>query len=40
MGDATVTAINPRWDRVKITDPLSTNESLLRFARLRVTLAE
>lgn len=38
-GTATVTAINPRWERVKITDSLTTAATPRRFARLRVTLA-
>ena len=39
VGTESTTAINPRWDRVKITDSLTTSETSRRFARLRVTLA-
>ena len=40
VGSETVTAINPRWERVKITDPLTTLDAPRRFARLRVTLTD
>lgn len=40
VGTATTTAINPRWDRLNIQDPLTTHDTPRRFARLRVTLAE
>ncbi len=39
-GTETVTPINPRWERVKVVDFLSTLEAPKRFARLCVTLAE
>ena len=39
-GTATVTPLNPRWERVKVADSLSTAEAPKRFARLCVTLAE
>ena len=39
VGTESATAINPRWDRVKIADSLTTSETSRRFARLRVTLA-
>ena len=39
VGTETVTAINPRWERVKIADTLTTQDTPRRFARLRVTLA-
>jgi hypothetical protein len=37
VGTETVTAINPRWERVKVVDALTTLDSPLRFARLHVT---
>lgn len=40
VGDETVEPLNPRWDRVKIVDALTTAGSGSRFARLRVSLAE
>jgi hypothetical protein len=39
MGTESVTAIDARWDRVKITDSLTTSGTPRRFARLRVVLA-
>ncbi|MEI7957305.1 MAG: hypothetical protein WCJ66_19245, partial [Verrucomicrobiota bacterium] len=39
-GTETVTLINPRWERVKVVDLLTTLEAPKRFARLCVTLAE
>lgn len=39
-GIETVTPINPRWERVKVVDLLTTLEAPKRFARLCVTLAE
>ena len=38
-GSESVSAINPRWDRVKVVDSLTTGDTLRRFARLRVVLA-
>ena len=40
VGAVSTTSLNPRWERVKITDSLSTNDTSKRFARLRVTMAE
>ncbi|KAB2642964.1 MAG: hypothetical protein DVB26_00885 [Verrucomicrobia bacterium] len=40
LGTATVTPINPRWERVKVADLLTTSEAPIRFARLSVALAE
>jgi hypothetical protein len=40
VGSTTLTPINPRWERVKITDSLTTGGVPLRFVRLRVVLAE
>lgn len=40
VGTETVTAINPRWDRVKIVDTLTTNDTSRRFARLEVAVAD
>ena len=34
-GTETVTAINPRWERVKTLDSLTTNDTLRRFARMK-----
>jgi hypothetical protein len=34
-GTETVIAINPRWERVKVLDPLTTNDSTRRFARMK-----
>jgi hypothetical protein len=39
VGTETFTTINPRWERVKIVDSLTTQDSSRRFARLRVALA-
>ena len=39
VGTETVTAINPRWERVKVVDPQTTGSSPKRLARLNVTLA-
>jgi len=39
-GTQTVTPINPRWERVKVADFLSTQQAPKRFARLSVVLAE
>lgn len=39
-GTEIVEAINPRWERVKVVDSLTTLASSKRFARLRVTLAD
>jgi hypothetical protein len=36
VGTESVTAINSRWDRVKIVDSLTTNDTSRRFARLKV----
>jgi len=38
VGTTTVTAINPRWERVKVVDTLTTLDGTLRFARLHVSL--
>ena len=38
-GSETVSTLNPRWERVKIEDSLTTADTPRRFARLRVTLA-
>lgn len=38
VGTETVTAINPRWERVKVVDSLTTLDGPRRFARLHVTL--
>jgi hypothetical protein len=40
VGTETVDPLNPRWERVKIEDSLTTGDSGTRFARLRVSLAE
>ena len=40
VGTATVTAINPRWERVKIVDDVATVEVTKRFARLRLEWAD
>ena len=39
VGTESVTSINPRWDRVKVVDSLTTQDTPRRFARLRVELA-
>ena len=36
VGTVTVTAINPRWERVKVVDPQTTSTAAKRFARLKV----
>ena len=38
-GDESVSPINPRWERVKVADTLTTGDAARRFARLRVVLA-
>ena len=40
VGTETFNGINPRWERVKTVDSLTTQETSRRFARLRVVLAE
>lgn len=40
VGTESATPLNSRWDRVKMTDSLTTNDSAKRFVRLRVTLNE
>lgn len=40
VGTTTVTTINPRWERVKVIDTLTTNNTAHRSARLKVTLNE
>jgi len=40
VGNETVDPLNPRWERVKIVDSLTSGDSGTRFARLRVSLAE
>ncbi|MEO8614324.1 MAG: hypothetical protein ABI600_04225 [Luteolibacter sp.] len=40
VGTEAVTGINSRWERVKITDSITTNESTKRFVRLRVVRSE
>ena len=40
LGSETVVSINPRWERVKIVDPMTTNSTNKRFARVRCELAE
>ena len=39
-GTESASAINPRWERVKCTDPQTIQDSDRRFARLRVALAD
>ncbi len=39
VGTEVATSLNSRWDRVKITDTLTTNDEVKRFARLRVVLS-
>jgi len=39
VGTESVSTINPRWDRVKVVDSLTTGDTQRRFARLRVELA-
>ena len=38
-GTESVSPINPRWERVKVVDSLTTGDTPRRFARLRVVLA-
>ncbi|MES2466363.1 MAG: hypothetical protein V4675_03590 [Verrucomicrobiota bacterium] len=40
VGTVNVVAINPRWERVKIVDALTTSATMRRFVRLDVTLTE
>ena len=40
LGSETVVSINPRWERVKIVDPMTTTAEAKRFARVRLELAE
>ncbi|MEO7099456.1 MAG: hypothetical protein ABI162_08850 [Luteolibacter sp.] len=40
VGTEAVTSLNSRWERVKITDFLTTNDSPIRFVRLRAVLSE
>jgi hypothetical protein len=40
LGSETVVAINPRWERVKIVDPITTGSASKRFARVKVGLAD
>jgi hypothetical protein len=40
VGTETMVAINPRWERVKIVDPLTTGSTTKRFARVKVALAD
>ncbi len=40
VGSETVVAINPRWERVKIVDPMTTGAATNRFARVKVDLAD
>ncbi len=40
VGSVTVTAINPRWERVKVVDPQTTGTESKRLARLKVGLAD
>lgn len=40
VGTQTVTAINPRWERVKIVDSISTNDTSKRFVRMKVVFAD
>jgi hypothetical protein len=40
LGTTSVTTINPRWERVKVIDTLTTNDTTHRSARLKVTLNE
>jgi hypothetical protein len=39
VGTEAATSINSRWDRVKITDSVTTNDEVKRFVRLRVVLS-
>ncbi len=38
LGTESSTSLNPRWDRVKITDTVTTDDEIKRFSRLRVVL--
>jgi hypothetical protein len=38
VGTAVVTAINPRWERVKVVDPETTSSETRRFARVKVSM--
>lgn len=40
VGTETVVAINSRWERVKIVDPMTTGSTTQRFARVKVGLAD
>lgn len=40
VGTASVTTINPRWERVKIVDTLTTSTAVKRFGRVKVALAD
>lgn len=40
LGSETVVAINPRWERVKMVDPLTTSGAPKRFARVKVGWAD
>jgi hypothetical protein len=40
VGTEAAVAINPRWERVKVTDPMATTATTRRFARLGVTLSD
>ena len=40
VGTETVVSINPRWERVKVVDPVITTAATQRFARVRLELAE
>jgi hypothetical protein len=39
-GTESVVSINPRWERVKVVDSLTSVDTSKRFARLRVSLAD
>jgi hypothetical protein len=40
VGTVTVTAINPRWERVKVVDSLTIGDTPKRFSRVKVNLTE
>lgn len=40
VGTVTVSAINPRWERVKVVDSLTIGDTPKRFSRVKVNLAE
>jgi hypothetical protein len=40
VGSETVVAINSRWERVKVVDPMTTGSSTTRFARVKVGVAD